>query len=168
MYLKSPLSVDDLSGILFTLNRHLTRHGILSALRRCHSILSTADDSTINPYHASLRDFLTDGSRSTTLFLPPATCHGRLMLGCLSAVTRAFSEGTDGPRYPVVSWYYHACSFLITRSGDSEDLEEMKDEVQQLVKKIDLAWVKSWLIQALYWETVSSLRFKLPSAKVQS
>ena len=168
MYLKSPLSVSDLSGILFSLNRHLTRHGVLSALRRCHSILSIAEGRTINPYHASLRDFLTDQSRSTALFLAPATCHGQLMLGCLSAITMAFRVGNSGPRYALVSWYYHTCSFLInTNSGDSEGLGEMKDEVQALVKEIDLEWVKFWLLDALCWERVGSLSVELPSTKVQ-
>ena len=164
MYLKSPLSVDDLSGILFTLNRHLTRHGILSALRRCHPILSIAEGRTINPYHASLRDFLTDQSRSTTLFLAPATCHGQLMLGCLSAITMAFRVGESGPKYALVSWYHHACSFLITSSADV--LGQMKDQVQELVAKIDLDWVKSWLIDALFWKGGKSLRFDLPTKKV--
>ena len=167
MYLRFPLSVDDLSIVLFTLNKYLTASGILSALRRCHSILSIAEGSTINPYHASLRDFLTDQSRAATLFLAPAAYHGQLMLACHSAITRAFREGTDGPRYALVSWYYHACSFLVTSSGHSEGLEEMKDEVEALVKEIDLDWVKSWLLDALYWERVGSLSVELPSIKVQ-
>ena len=168
MYLRRPLSVDKLSIILVTLNEHLTSAGIFSALRRCHSILSIAEGRTINPYHASLRDFLTDKSRSTALFLAPATCHGRLMLACLLAITKAFREGTSGPRYAFVSWYYHACAVLITRSGDSDGLEEMTDEVQKLVKKIDLAWIKSWLIEVFNREEVSSIKFKLPSTKVRS
>ena len=113
MYLKSPLSVNDLSTILLTLNKHLTPPGIFSALRRCHSILSIPEGSTINPYHASLRDFLTDKSRSTTLFLAPATCHGQLMLGCLSAITRASREGTNVQQYALIQRSYHACTFLI-------------------------------------------------------
>ena len=168
MYLKYPLSVADLSIILFTLNKHLTPSGILSALRRCHSILSIPERSTINPYHASLRDFLTDHSRATTLFLAPAMCHGRLMLACLSAITNAFREGSTGPRYALVSWYYHAYSVLTTSSGDSETLGEMKGEIQELVKKIDLDWVKSWLIESVHWERVMHLSVELPSTKVQS
>ena len=166
MYLKSPLSVDDLSTILFTLNKHLTTTGILSALRRCHSILSIAEGKTINPHHASLRDFLTDKSRSTTLFLAPATCHGRLMVACLSVITRAYRDGTAGPRYALVSWHYHSCSVLSTSSGD-EGLGEMKDEVEELVKKIDFDWVKSWLLEALYWAGAKYLTVELPSTNVQ-
>ena len=165
MYLDYPLLVDDLSSILFTFNKFLTSAGILSALRRCHSVLSIGN--TINPYHASLRDFLTDQSRATTLFFAPATCHGRLMLACFSAIDNAFHEGTHAPRYAHESWYYHASSFLTTCSGDIEGLGEMKDEFQELVKKVDLNWVKSWLTKAIYWQPVMFLRVELPSTKVQ-
>ena len=166
MYLKYPLSVDDLSNILLTLNKHLTSAGILSALRRCHSILSIGEGSSINPHHASLRDFLTDQSRASTLFLAPATCHGRLVLACFSAIDKGSREGTSGPEYALVSWYYHACSVLIT-SGDIEELGEMKYEAQALVKKIDCNWVKTWLMEAVNWKGVTFLRFELPSTKVQ-
>ena len=168
IYLHYPLSVDDLSSILFAFNKYLTSAGIVSALRRCHSVLSIREGRTINPYHASLRDFLTDQSRATTLFLAPAMCHGRLMLACFSAINKAFREGTSGPEYAFVSWYYHACSFLTTCSGDIEGLGEMKAEVQELVQKIDFKWVKAWLTEAIYWQTVASLSVELPSTKVQS
>ena len=166
MYLKYPLSVDDLSIVLLSLNKHLTSAGILSALRRCHSILSIGEGSTISPYHASLRDFLTDESRASTLFFAPATCHGRLMLACLLAITKPSREGTSRPPYALVSWYYHTFSVLITRNGDIEGLGGMKDEFQGLVKLIDVSWVKSWLIQALRWTEVLYLKFELPSTKV--
>ena len=167
MYLKSPLSVDDLSSILFAFNKYLTTPGILSALRRCHSILSIVEGRTINPYHSSLRDFLTDQSRAMTLFLAPAMCHGRLVLGCVSAITRAFRDGTSAPKYALLFWYHHACSALTTSSGDSEGLGDLKDEVQELVKTIDLNWVKSWIIQASRWTVTKDLIVELPPTKVQ-
>ena len=167
MYLRNPLSVGDLSMILFTLNKHLRPPGILSALRRCHSILSIGAGSTINPYHASLRDFLTDQSRAATLFLAPATCHGRLTLACLSAITRAFGVNSYGPKYALVAWYCHACSFLNTSSGHSEGLRDVEDEIRGLVKNINLNWVKSWLIQVFYWRGMAYLKSELPSTKVQ-
>jgi hypothetical protein len=94
MHLRYQLDIDYLSQILLTLNEHLMSPGIHIALRRCHSILVIPNDnSKIEPYHASLRDFLTNKSRLETLFQAPATCHGWLMFGCLSAITRAFSDG---------------------------------------------------------------------------
>jgi hypothetical protein len=166
LYIRYPLSLDDLSGILLPLDKHLTASGILSSLRRCHSILAIAEGRTIDPYHASLRDFLTDESRASTLFLAPATFHGRLMLACFSAITRAFSNGNPG-EYAFLSWYYHACIFLTSSGGDGEGLGEMRNKVEELVKKIDLNWVKSWMSEALLWAGIPYFRVKLPHKKVQ-
>ena len=158
LYLRHPLSINDFSSILHPLNGHLTNSGIRFALGGCHSILSiTNDRSAIEPYHASLRDFLTDQSRSQTLFYPPATSHGRLMFGCLSAITRAFNDGKPPSKYAVVSWYYHFCFFLSSNEG-SEEIEDLRHEAQELVKKIDLNWVRVWMIEALYWVGMPYLR----------
>jgi hypothetical protein len=128
LYLRYPPSIDQLSSILQPFYNHLTKSGLLYALGGCHSILAITNDYTpIEPYHASLRDFLTDQSRSQTLFHPPATSHGRLAFACLSAMTRAFNEGKPAPEYALVSWYYHSCSFLSAGEG-SEELEELRDE----------------------------------------
>jgi len=161
LYLRYPLNVKDLSIILHPLHGHLTISGIRSALGGCHSILAiTNDDAPIKPYHASLRDFLTDQSRSQSLFYPPATCHGRLMVACLSAITKAFNDDERAPRYAVLSWYYHSCSFL----SAGEELEELKDEAWELVKKIDLSWVRVWMMEALISVGVPYLRrVKLPT-----
>ena len=164
MYLRYQLGIDDLSRILLALNEHLTSSDIRIALRRCHSILVIPNDNSgIKLCHASLRDFLTDQSRSETLFQAPAICHGRLMFGCLSEITRAFSDGTCAPQYAVVSWYYHACFFLST-GGPGEGLQEMKDRSQELFNlfmKIDLNWVKLWMSEALLWAGVPYLRGNL-------
>jgi len=147
MYLRYPLNIDVLTGILLTFNKHLTSPGILFALRRCYSIIAIPEDNgPIKMYHASLRDFLTDQSRSGPLFCSPAPCHARLMFSCLSAITRAFDDNKRAPEYALASWYYHACSFLsagVTGGG----LEDLRDE--ELVKKIDLKWVKFWMAESL-------------------
>jgi len=159
--LRHPLNVKDLSIILQALHEHLTISGIRSALGGCHSILAiTIDDAPIEPYHASFRDFLTDQSRSQSLFYPPATCHGRLMIACLSAITRAVNDGDRAPQYAVVSWYYHSCSFL----SAGGELEELRDEAWELVNKIDLSWVSVWIAEALCWVDVLYLtKVKLPT-----
>ena len=158
LYLRYPLSVSDLSNILHGLHGHLTMSGIRSALGGCHSLLAIKnDDAPIEPYHASFRDFLTDQSRSQSLFHPPAASHGRLMFGCLSAITRAFNGSEHAPKYALVSWYYHSCSFLPAGEG-SEELEELRDEARELVKKIDLNWVMEWMAEALCWAGLPYLR----------
>jgi len=158
MYLRYQLDIDCLSQILLTLNEYLTSPGIRITLRRCHSILVIPNDnSKIEPYHASLRDFLTDKSRSETLFQAPAMCHGRLMVGCLSAITRAFSDGTRSPEYGLISWYYHACFFLST-GGATDGSEELKGKAQEMFTKIDLNWLKLWMAEALCWVGIPYLK----------
>jgi len=158
LYLQYPLSVNGLSAILQPLHGHLTVSGIRSALGGCHSILAIMkDDVPIEPYHASFRDFLTDQSRSQSLFYPPATSHGRLMFACLSVITRAFNDDRSARHYAVVSWYRHSCFFL-SAGGGSEELDELRDEAWELIKKIDLNWVKAWMIEALCWVDVQYLR----------
>ena len=79
------------------------------------------------------------------------------MFACLSAITRAFNGSMLAPKYAVVSWYYHSCFFLSAGEG-SEELEELRDEAWELVKKIDLNWVIEWMIQALCWTGMPYLR----------
>jgi hypothetical protein len=87
------------------------------------------------------------------------------MFGCISAITRAFSDGTPPPEYAQVSWFYHACSFLST-GGGSEELGELDGKAKEMIKKIDLRWVMSWLMTALYRAGVHYLRIELPSKEV--
>jgi len=158
MYLRTQLNIDDLSQILLPLDEYLTSPGIRIALRQCHSIpVILNHNSPIKPYHASLRDFPTGQSRSGTPFDSPAACHRRLLFECLSAITKAFSDGTGAPKYALVSWYYHACSSLST-DGVIGGLENLKDETQELSRKIDLNWVKSWMIEALLVESLPCWR----------
>ena len=166
LYLRYPLNIDDLSSTLIALDDRLSSFNIRIALRRCHSVLVIENDTPIESYHASLRDFLTDHSRSGTLSHTPATCHGRLMLACLKVITKAFDNGTNAPKYALISWCYHAWHFLST-GGDAEGLEQVKDETQALVKKIKLNWVKMWMIEASGLAGVLYLKVKLHPTKVR-
>ena len=171
MYLRYPLGADNLSEVLVNVDKRLEGPAIRSALNGCHSILVIpGNDEVIESYHASLRDFLTNKFRSNTdfytLFYNPAMSHGQLMVGCLEAITRAFSDGSRAPRYPLISWYYHACVFL-SEPGTSEELGGLKDKTGELMKKIDVKWVKSWMVDALYWAGVPYLKEQLPPQKVR-
>ena len=169
MYLRYPLAVDELSMVLLNINNCLKSPVIRSALSGCHSILIIPANSNtkIESYHASLRDFLTDESRSQMLFYAPSVSHAQLLVGCLGAITRAFNNGTLAPKYALVSWYYHAVLFLSV-SHTSEGLGGLRDkEGEELVKKIDLKWVKSWMAEALGWAGVPYLIWQVPPEKVR-
>ena len=167
MHLRYPLPINKFSQVLFDGNKPLEVHDILFALGGCHSILVIPEDDTkeIIPYHASLRDFLADQSRSKDLFYTPAMSHAQLMLGCFQAITRAFNNGSHAPEYPLISWHHHACLFL-SEPGTREGLGELTDEVMELIQKINLKWVKSWMTEALWWAGVPYFAMKLPLQKV--
>jgi hypothetical protein len=167
MYLRYPLSINDLFPNLHSVDGRLTGQGVFYALNGCHSILAIPNfDTPIEPHHASLRDFLVDPSRSKDLFRAPSPSHGRLMYGCLSAIKRAFSDGTDPPEYALISWHYHACSFL-SAAGNSDELAGLNDAVQVLFREIDLNWVINWMTKALFWAGVPYFRGELPSTQVR-
>ncbi|KAF8670100.1 hypothetical protein AX14_005945 [Amanita brunnescens Koide BX004] len=151
MYLRYPVTIDELSAVLLNVDNRLKSSVIRSALSGCHSIIAIPTNSIteIKFYHVSLQDFLTDQSRSQTLFYAPAMCHAQLLVGCLGAITMAFNNGTLAPKYALVSWCRHACSFLsVPRT--SKGLGGLRDEeAKELVKKINLKWVKSWMAEAL-------------------
>ena len=88
------------------------------------------------------------------------------MLACLKAITNAFDNDTRAPEYALISWSYHTWHFLST-GGDGEGLEQVKDEIVALVKKINLNWVRTWMLQALYWTGVPYLKVKLYRLKVR-
>jgi DNA polymerase III delta prime subunit len=167
MHLRYSLTINELSVVLLTIDNGLDGPAVRFALAGCRSILNVPGDNTeIKSYHASLRDFLTNQSRSNILFYAPATSHGQLMVACLSTITRAFSDDTHAPEYALVSWYYHACLSL-SAHGLSEGLGGLKDEAEELVKKINLKWVKVWMVEAVQLAGVSYLRGQLTQEKVR-
>ncbi|KAF8232579.1 hypothetical protein L208DRAFT_1397249 [Tricholoma matsutake] len=147
MHLQYPLPIDELSMVLLTYDNSLESDGIHFALGGCHSIVIIPRDNTeIN-------------------FLP-AMSHGQVMVGCLGAITRSFSDGSIVPAYALISWHHHASLFL-SALGANEGLGGLKDEAEELVKKIDLKWVKVWLVQALPWAGVPYLRGESTQKKLQ-
>jgi hypothetical protein len=73
MHLREPLAIDDLSKLL-----GLDVSEVRLALAGCHSILVIPEDDgeSVRPYHASLRDFLTNKERSQDLYYAPAKSSG--------------------------------------------------------------------------------------------
>ena len=154
--------------VLLNFDNDLNSPVIHSALSGCHSILViTANNTPFKSYHASLQDFLTDQLRSQTLFYAPAMSHAQLLLGCLGAITRAFNNGTLAPKNALVSWYYHA-GLVLCMPCASQGLGGLRDEeAEELVKKIDLKWVKSWMAEALGWAGVPYLIKQFPHEKAR-
>jgi hypothetical protein len=159
MYLRYSLSIDELSEVLLDdKDKSLSSKKVRSALSGCHSILIIPDDNAreIRSYHASLRDFLTDQSRSTHLFYAPAISHSPLMVRCFKVITRSVHDRRRPPEYALVSWYCHARWFLASLPP-KQGLGWLEEVAKALVTRLTLEWVKSWLKEALYWAGVPYL-----------
>jgi hypothetical protein len=159
MYLLFPLPVDQLAVLL-----GLSTPQIRMALDRCRSILVIPDMDTepIQPYHASLRDFLIDHERARHLVYVPAHHHAILTVQCLKAVTNAYRRGLHPPRYASIAWFRHAAAFL---SG-TDHSGELLSAVEVEMKEIDLKWVEYWMFEALVVASFKDVTLDLPSSRV--
>jgi len=136
---------------------------IRTALNRCHSVLIVPDDDNkdIQPYHASLRDFLTSQGRSLAFFCAPAEFHAKILIACLKAITGGF-RGNDKPhKYACIMWYHH-CSSLLSWANASQDFQSLCHDVNIEGNKINLKWLKYWMVEALTWTGVGYIKVDLP------
>ncbi|KAG6914915.1 hypothetical protein DXG01_014463 [Tephrocybe rancida] len=170
LYLQYPLSTNNLSSLLLSTEEpydSLNIKNIYGALNGCHSVLIVPeDDQPITFHHASLQDFLTNQKRSKDLFYAPMTYHAQLMICSLEAITAAFSSGTDASKYALIAWHHHSCCFLSAVNANNHIPEGLEHKAMDLIKNIDLEWVKSWLTKALFWAGIPYLRVEWASGKV--
>jgi NACHT domain len=162
MYLRYPLPINKLAQLL-----GLDVSNIRMALDRCHSVLAIPDDNneTIRPYHASLRDFLTNQARSQDFFLAPAKFHALIAITCLKGITDNLRLNRPSDQYISTAWYHHCASLLSDPSGN-QDFQSLREQVSGEVKKVDAKWLKYWMVEAFTWAGVNTIRVELPSSKV--
>jgi hypothetical protein len=125
------------------------------SLDRCHSILLIPDDDThsIRPYHASLRDFLTNKERSQSLFCIPSDSHVKLMVGCVNDLTQACKMDGHPLMYSCSYWGHHTSMVLSHASTKTQSLL-----LPGIAGQIDLQWVKHWLIRLISANVVSTFQ----------
>jgi archaellum biogenesis ATPase FlaH len=163
MYLRQPLSIRGLAWLL-----RLDVSDIRKALDRCHSVLVIPDneDDSVRPYHASLRDFLTNKERSWQYFLAPAKFHALIAIECLRTITDSLTGEEAPPKYACMAWYYH-CSSLLSEANTSQDFRSLCRQVEAAMKTINPIWVKHWMVETLAWAGVRYVQqVELPSSKV--
>jgi hypothetical protein len=162
VYLRVPLPIDQLAVLL-----ELNAPEIRIALDRCHSILVIPDEDTqpIQPYHASLRDFLTNHERAQDLFCIPASCHAILTIQCLKAITNAYRGGLEPPQYACRAWFYHAVS-LLSDVSQSREFCLLLSAVEVEMEQIDLKWVEYWMVEAMRQSHIHGMIVNLPASKV--
>ncbi|KAG6906285.1 hypothetical protein DXG01_014765 [Tephrocybe rancida] len=169
LYLRYPLSTANLSSFLLSTeepHKPLTIENIYGALNGCHSVLIVPEDGQpITFHHASLQDFLTNQKRSKDLLYVPTTYHAQLMICSLEAIMTAFSSGANASEYTLIAWHHHAYCFLSAADTDNHIAGGLEHKAVDLIKNIDLEWVKLWLIQALFWVGIPYLRVEWASGK---
>ena len=97
------------------------------ALRGCQSILliPDTDGELVQPYHASLKEFLTDQNRSQYHYLAITTHHVTILVDCLRMiVTELENDEADSPPlvYACQNWCYHL-SMVFDHGGSIMDVE---------------------------------------------
>jgi hypothetical protein len=155
MYLREPIPILELAQLL-----QLDVSEIRSALDACHSVLiiPNNDDESIRPYHASLRDYLTDRECSNDAFCDPARFHTSITVACLRAASDSRSK------YVWAEWYYHASCVIACANGldGRRHCLRVKDELDKLSRRR----IRDWMVEALCWKGVGYIIPKLPSMKV--
>ena len=84
-------------------------HEILDALQGLEPILDIPENiyQPLQPYHASLHDFLTDRDRSGGFYINPAKQHFSIMLCCLGIITDDMVIHREIDDYARTNLFYH-------------------------------------------------------------
>jgi len=144
MLLSRPLQINAMAQLL-----QLTPAVIRDALRGCHSVLIIPDDDdgTIKPYHASLRDFLTDDSRSEDYSVDPAL-NQTITQYCMHIMTSSLMNdaiGNEPLPYACQNWTHHFSVMLASGRGSELSRSPFTQEVTIFLKNLRQEGLKSWM-----------------------
>jgi hypothetical protein len=167
MFLHKPLTINAIEHLL-----HLRPGCIRQALRGCQSILLIPyDDHTgsIQPYHASLRDFLTSPDRARGHFLDATTHHTYILADCLKLLA-SLEEETEGGRhldYACQNWSHHFLSVLM--GGGTIDYIESHLSFKMVVvmEKVAGDGLKLWMYKLGGFAAVESVCKEIGDALAQ-
>jgi uridine kinase len=136
IYLHHPLTIHDLGQLL-----HLSSNHIRHALQGCQSIfvIPDTDQDSVRPYHASLKDFLSDMERAGVHFLNPKLYHISILVDCLQLISMVQENQIGQPlQYACQWWCHHLCLALLQEGTISEYIE-------QSVGNMAEQWLKTWM-----------------------
>jgi hypothetical protein len=161
MHLRRPLTINQFAQLL-----HVDANHILVALQGCHSVLSIPEDynEPIQPYHASLRDFLTDYNRSDIHFLHPVKHHARIVTNSLQLISEMLPVRMNNTttvaeqplQYACLEWYRHHTQLLLHECAN-EDIKSVYQDVNIALKTINLKWLQYWMLEAIVYVEPSEL-----------
>ena len=162
-FLVHPLSINELGEFL--------QLDVRLALRGCSSILTIpdSDNDYARPYHASLKDFLTDPYRSNGHFLDTVQHHSLIVKSCVRYIPSAFennSQNWEALHYACQYWCHHFHSSLSHDNGVHYIQPDIGELVEGLMKKLRLQWLKNWILRLDSSPCVERIRQDLSSALI--
>jgi len=144
--LRWPLAVGELAQLL-----QLQSSYIRLGLRGCQSVVAVpdTDSESVQPYHASLRDFLSDHDRAKGHFLDPMMYHVYLLVDCLQLikVKENCAEGGKHFIYASQNWCYHF-SFALQHQATMGFMNaHCNNGVVMLMRNMEWQWLKLWMYE---------------------
>ena len=154
VYLRRPLTISELGWLL-----QLESSSIRLALRGCQSIFTIpgVDSDSVRPYHASLRDFLTDGNRAKSHFLHPMKHHAFILVDCLKSMAINLENSGEGDvdlEYAHQNWCHHF-SLALLHHGEMGVIESKLSDIEMFMRKLKKQWLKLWIYRLADFDTVS-------------
>ncbi|KIM86123.1 hypothetical protein PILCRDRAFT_334092 [Piloderma croceum F 1598] len=117
LLLRIRISAEQLGQLL-----HLRVDDIYNALQGLEPIIDISEvvDKPLQPYHASLHDFLTDRDRSKDLFIDPVKQHFSITLICLRLSTESGEIHPEVVNYARKNLFHHyRCALTMEGMGNS-------------------------------------------------
>lgn len=146
MFLREPLTINQTEQLL-----HLESGGVRLALSRCVSVLvipSADNDGCPRPYHASLRDFLTDSTRAKGHYMDGMKYHTALLVNCLKLIQAQLEntvEDNEHLKYACQNWCYHL-SLMLSNGGTCQHLDFcLGDSMKAVMVALQGKWLKCWM-----------------------
>jgi hypothetical protein len=158
MFLRPILTVHALEQFL-----RLQSGGVRLALCGCQSILvipDADDDGTIQPYHASLQDFLTDHDRAGNHFLDATNHHISILVDCLKFTIADAENNTGGGKHVDYAWqnWCHHFSLVLLHGRDNGHIESsLQDWLADVIMKMQQSWLKLWFYRFGDFDTLKAV-----------
>ena len=146
LFLRQPLTIHGLEQLL-----HLESGGVRLALQKCQSIFvipDDDDDGSPQPYHASLRDFLTNRERAEMHLLESGQCHIALLVNCMKLIEAQLEKDEKdciGLEYACQNWCYHLSMALSHEKAHDYIKLCLGGTMEIFVLKIWKKWLKLWM-----------------------
>jgi hypothetical protein len=132
------------------------------ALCGCQSILVIPDRDdieSVRPYHASLRDFLTDNGRAKNHFFNPMVHHISILADCGKLITEDMERDVQHGKhlkYACRNWCYHL-SLVLLHGGGNSDIQSCFHDWVGFIVRMQQQWLKPWMYNFGNFKTVKTI-----------